>query len=211
MGTIGDDRSDEHDWPADDEIVARIQAGDEVIFARLLRTWSPGMLRAARAYVASRESAEDTVQDAWLAVLRGIDRFEGRSSLHTWVYRILVNTAKTRGVRESRMDGGPTVDPARFRGPDDRFPGHWKEFPPPWPSVEGEIEAREMRRHIDAAVDELPARQRAVITLRDIDGYSSEEVCAILGISLGNQRVLLHRARAGVRARLEVYFSAQLR
>jgi RNA polymerase sigma-70 factor, ECF subfamily len=209
----------EDGWPADDEIVARLRAGDERMFARVLRAWSPGMLRAARAYVANRESAEDTVQDAWLAVLRGIARFQGRASLRTWVYQILINTAKTRGVRESRVvpvadvtaqDTGPTVDPARFRGPGDPYPGHWKEFPRPWPSVEREIEAWEARIHIEAAVGALPARQRVVITLRDVDGYSSDEVCAVLGISAGNQRVLLHRARAAVRARLEDYFSARL-
>ncbi len=206
--------------PPDDVIVRRLTAGDEAMFAQLLDAWSHGMMRAARAYVATWESAEDVVQDTWLAVLRGIDRFEGRSSLRTWTYGILVNTAKTRGVKESRTvplaslapeDSGPTVDPARFRGPDDPYPGHWKEFPPAWPSVETEIEAREMRTRIEAAIGDLPARQRVVITLRDVDGYSSEEVCGILEISAANQRVLLHRARAAVRGRLEEYFSAQLR
>jgi len=200
-------------------LLARLIDGDEELFARLLRTWSPGMLRAARAYVSSWESAEDVVRDAWLAVLRGIDRFEARSSLRTWVYRILINIAKTRGVRENRTvavgeviayDSGPTVDPARFRGPEDPYPGHWKSFPLPWSPVEGEVETRELRVEIEAAVGELPARQRIVITLRDVDGYSADEVCTILAISAGNQRVLLHRARAAVRTRLEEYFSARL-
>jgi RNA polymerase sigma-70 factor (ECF subfamily) len=205
--------------PRDEVVVGRLKAGDEAMFARLLDTWSRGLLRAARGYVSTQESAEDVVQETWLAVLRGIDRFEGRASLRTWVYRILVNIAKTRGVKDSRTvpfadlapdDTGPTVDPARFRGPDDPYPGHWKEFPNAWPAVETEIEQREVRSRITAAVGDLPQRQRIVITLRDIEGYSSEEVCAILEISAANQRVLLHRARAAVRGRLEEYFSAQL-
>ena len=135
------------------------------------------------------------------------------------MYRILVNIAKTRGVRDSRTvpfadvvpdDSGTTVDPARFRGPGDRYPGHWKQAPAAWPSTDTEIERREVRSRIDSAVGYLPQGQRIVITLRDIEGYSSEEVCAILEISAANQRVLLHRARAAVRGRLEEYFSAQL-
>jgi RNA polymerase sigma-70 factor, ECF subfamily len=204
---------------ADEVIVGRLRRRDEAAFVALVDSWSRGMLRAARAYVASAESAEDVVQETWLAVLRGIDRFEGRSSLRTWVYRILINIAKTPGVQESRTipvaglmadDGGPTVDPARFRGPDDPYPGHWKEFPQAWPAVDTEIERREVRSRIEAAVRDLPHRQRIVITLRDIEGYSSAEVCTILEISAANQRVLLHRARAAVRGRLEEYFSAQL-
>jgi RNA polymerase sigma-70 factor (ECF subfamily) len=189
----------------DATIVARLRAGDEAMFAELLDTWSRGMLRVARAYASSDESAEDVVQDTWLGVIRGIDRFEGRSTLKTWVYRILVNTAKTQGVRESRTvlygdaDGGPTVDPARFRGPDDPYPRGWKEFPPVWPSPESEVVSGEVRDRIEAALTDLPHRQRIVITLRDIEGYSSEEVCAILDVSAANQRVLLHRARAAVR------------
>jgi RNA polymerase sigma-70 factor (ECF subfamily) len=206
-------------FPRDEIIVDRLRAGDEVMFARLLDTWSHGLLRAARGYVATQESAEDVVQETWLAVLRGIDRFEARASLRTWVYRILVNIAKTRGAKDSRTvpfadltpdDGGATVEPARFRRPDDAYPGHWKQAPAAWPSTDTEIERREVRSRIDHAVGDLPQRQRIVITLRDIEGYSSEEVCAILEISAANQRVLLHRARAAVRGRLEAYFSAQL-
>jgi RNA polymerase sigma-70 factor (ECF subfamily) len=198
--------------PADDVIVGRLRDGDEAMFAALVDSWSRGMLRAARGYVAGPESAEDVVQDTWLAVLRGVDRFEGRSSLRTWVYRILVNIAKSRGAADSRTvavagltseDGGPTVDPARLRGLDDPHPGRWMVFPKVWPSVESEIERREVRSRIEAAVCELSHRQRMVITLRDIEGYSSAEVCAILEISAANQRVLLHRARAAVRGRLE--------
>ncbi len=192
----------------------RLRAGDEAMFATLLDAWSPGMLRAARAYVADEHTAEDVVQEAWLGVLKGIAGFGGRSSLRTWVYRILVNTAKTRGVRDRRTvpltslapldeDYGPTVDPARFRGSDDPFPGHWRSFPDAWPSPEHEVVATETRRELAAALATLPRRQRTVIALRDVQGYTSEEVCAILEISAANQRVLLHRARAAVRAALE--------
>jgi RNA polymerase sigma-70 factor (ECF subfamily) len=203
--------------PSDDAIVARLRAGDEAMFALILTAWSSGLLRAARAYVSTRESAEDVVQDTWLAVVRGINRFEGRSSLRTWVYRIMINTAKSRGVKDKRTvpmtdltpeDSGPTVDPARFRGPDDPYQGHWKEFPPQWPSVETEIESRQVRQRIEEAIGRLPARQRIVITLRDVESYSADEVCALLEISAANQRVLLHRARAAVRADLETYFTA---
>jgi len=201
--------------PPDDVIVGRLKAGDETMFAMLLDSWSRGMLRAARAYVASRETAEDVVQDTWLAVLKGIGRFEGRSSLRTWVYRILINTAKTRGVKDTRtvaladLADGPTVDPARFRGPSDMHPGGWRHPPQEWPPVETQVELSEMRRRIEAAIAELPERQRLVITLRDVDGYTSDEVCAVLDLSAANQRVLLHRARAAVRGRLEDFFVAR--
>jgi RNA polymerase sigma-70 factor (ECF subfamily) len=166
--------------------------------------------------VATAEAAEDVVQETWLAVIRGVDRFEGRSSLRTWVYRIMVNIAKTHGVKDSRTvawsgpsedDDGPTVDPGRFQGLDEPYPGHWRRFPDAWPSPESEVVWREARAMVDAAVADLPHRQRVVITLRDVDGYSSEEVCSILDITAANQRVLLHRARAAVRRRLEDYFA----
>jgi RNA polymerase sigma-70 factor, ECF subfamily len=200
--------------PPDDVVVSRLRAGDERMFAALVDAWSPGMLRAARAFVTDRHTAEDVVQEAWLGVLRGIGSFQGRSSLRTWAYRILVNIAKTRGVRDARTvpmssltpvddDHAPTVDPARFRGPDDRWPGGWRSFPQNWPSPEQEIVAAEMRRHLAAALAALPARQRVVVSLRDVHGYSSEEVCAMLDITPGNLRVLLHRARASLRGSLE--------
>jgi RNA polymerase sigma-70 factor (ECF subfamily) len=203
--------------PPDADLVAGLRAGAEATFAMLLDAWSPGLLRTARAYVASSEAAEDVVQETWLAVIRGVDRFEGRSSLRTWVYRILVNIAKTHGVKDSRTitwsslsgdeDTGPTVDPGRFQGPDEPYPGHWRRFPDVWPSPESEAVRREARAMVDAAIAGLPHRQRVVITLRDVDGYSSEEVCSILDITAANQRVLLHRARAAVRQRLEDYFT----
>jgi RNA polymerase sigma-70 factor (ECF subfamily) len=202
--------------PPDAELAARLRGGDEAAFAALLDSWSRGMLRAARAYVASDEAAEDVVQETWLAIIRGIDKFEGRSSLRTWAYRILINVAKAHGVKDSRTitwsslapeDFGPTVDPSRFQGPGDLQPGHWRQFPLAWPSAETEVVSREVRHVIEAALAELPHRQRVVITLRDVDGYPSEEVCSILEISAANQRVLLHRARAAVRSRLEAYYA----
>jgi RNA polymerase sigma-70 factor (ECF subfamily) len=198
----------------DEALVAGLRAGDEATFAQLLDAWSASMVRLARSYVSTVDSAEEVVQDTWLAVIQGIGGFEGRSSLKTWVYRILVNTAKNRGVRESRTvllpeDHGPTVDPARFQDADGAFPGHWREFPAPWPTPESALLAGEIRAVIDEVLGALPARQRIVLTLRDIDGHSSAEVCAMLDISAENQRVLLHRARAAVRTRLETYFAAQ--
>jgi len=206
--------------PPDDALVAGLRAGDEATFGRLLDAWSRSMARLARSYVSTQDSAEEVVQDTWLAVIQGVGKFEGRSSLKTWVYRILVNTAKNRGIREKRTvpwsgllptgeDHGPTVDPARFQDANGEYPGHWREFPAPWPTPEGAVLAGEIRQVIDEVLDTLPARQRTVLTLRDVDGHESEEVCAMLEISAANQRVLLHRARAAVRARLEIYFAVQ--
>ncbi|MFD1938183.1 MULTISPECIES: RNA polymerase sigma factor [Nonomuraea] len=193
--------------PPDDVVVTALRAGDEAMFAVLLDTWSGGLLRVARSYVSTDHSAEEVVQDTWLAVIGGIDCFEGRSSVKTWVYRILVNTAKKRGVRESRtlpwsafeQDGG-----SAGLGPVP--PGGWKEVPAAWPTPEGEALASEVRELIAEALTRLPPRQRIVITLRDVEGCTSDEVCEILEISAANQRVLLHRARATVRDRLADYF-----
>lgn len=211
-------RSSAAPLPADEELVARLRDRDEVAFGLVLDAWSSGLLRLAGSFVSSSDSAAEVVQDTWLAVIQGIDGFDGRSSLKTWVYRILVNTAKRRGVRESRTsswdsvrptaeDAGPTVDPSRFGGLGDPYPGHWREFPAPWPSPETDALAGEVRAQVAAALAELPDRQRIVVTLRDVEGYDAEEVCTILGITAANQRVLLHRGRAFVRARLEEYFA----
>ncbi|OLB79358.1 MAG: RNA polymerase subunit sigma-24 [Actinobacteria bacterium 13_2_20CM_2_71_6] len=204
--------------PPDAVVVDRLRAGDEATFAALLDAWSPGMLRAARAYVADEHTAEDVVQEAWVGVLKGIHGFAARSSLRTWVYRILINTAKTRGVRDSRTipltsltpvdeDFGPTVNPDRFQGAGDPYPRHWRSDPPAWPTPENEAVTTETRRQLADALAALPPRQRVVITLRDVQGYTTDEVCAILEISPANQRVLLHRARAAVRAALEEYLT----
>ncbi|WP_254715983.1 RNA polymerase sigma factor [Actinomadura sp. WMMB 499] len=204
--------------PPDELIVERLRAGDEEIFALLLDAWCPGLMRLALTFVSTKSSAEEVVQETWLAVIRGIDGFEGRSSLKTWVYRIMVNTAKARGSRESRTlpfasllpeDSGPTVDPSRFRGQDDEWPRHWAsgQEPRPWQLPEEQALRGEVQRVIADALDALPPRLRTVITLRDVEGYRSDEVCDLLEISPGNQRVLLHRARAAVRRELENYFS----
>ncbi|TDU88067.1 RNA polymerase sigma-70 factor (ECF subfamily) [Kribbella voronezhensis] len=202
--------------PPDEVLVAALRAGDEEVFARLLDGWSASMLRLARSFVSTAASAEEVVQDTWLAVFQGVGGFEGRSSLKTWVYRILVNTARKRGVREQRTvpwaslstDDGPTVAQSRFRGPEDPYPDGWLTFPKVWPSTESEVLAKEVRGVVAAALKGLPARQQVVLTLRDIDGQSADEVCSLLEISTANQRVLLHRARAAVRSHLEQYYAA---
>ncbi|TDO33869.1 RNA polymerase sigma-70 factor (ECF subfamily) [Kribbella sp. VKM Ac-2527] len=201
--------------PSDEVLIAGLRAGDEETFARLLDGWSSSMLRLARTFVSTAASAEEVVQDTWLAVFQSIGTFEGRSALQTWVYRILVNIARKRGAREQRTvpwtslvpDGDPTVDPSRFRGPEDPDPDHWRAFPERWPTTESEVLAHEVRATVAAAIDGLPPRQRVVLTLRDIDGHSADDVCALLEITTANQRVLLHRARAAVRSHLERYFT----
>ena len=199
------------------ELVAALQAGDEQAFTELIEELSPSMLRVARMYVSTRAVAEDVVQETWLAVLSGIGRFEGRSSLKTWIFRILTNRAKTRGEREGRSipfssfasdaetDEGATVDADRFqRG--GRFDGAWVSAPSRWSELpENRLVGKETIEVAHAAIAALPDSQRAVITLRDVDGWSSEEVRNVLGLSESNQRVLLHRARAKVRRALETY------
>ncbi|MEO3814774.1 sigma-70 family RNA polymerase sigma factor [Sphaerisporangium sp. B11E5] len=192
--------------PPDDVVVAALRAGDEAMFAALLDTWSRGMLRVARSYVSTADSAEEVVQDAWLAVIGSIDGFEGRSSLKTWIFRIVVNTAKKRGVRESRTVPWSTAfdhDAAPLDGQARADPGP----PGPWPTPEGEALAAEVRAEIAAAVAGLPTRQRDVMILRDMEGCTSDEVCEILDLTPANQRVLLHRARTAVRGRLADYFA----
>ncbi|MEA2425722.1 MAG: hypothetical protein QOH13_2132 [Thermoleophilaceae bacterium] len=173
-------------------------------------------MRMARMYVRDRQVAEEVVQDTWIAVLRGIDRFESRSSLKTWVYRIVMNTAKTRAQREARSipfsaaAGGdePSVDPDRFLGPDQRWPGGWALGPTEWPTPEEELLSGETREVIMRAIDELPEAQKTVITMRDVEGIPADEVASALEISEGNQRVLLHRARSKVRRAIESHLGA---
>jgi RNA polymerase sigma-70 factor (ECF subfamily) len=192
----------------DDELLLRrLRAGDEAAFMELVDRYGPVMLRVAMMYVRSRAVAEDVVGEAWLGVLKGLDRFEGRSSLKTWILRITANLARTRGVREARSlplsaledEGGPSVDPARFAG------GAWAAPPDDWP--EERLLAEETLAQVRAAIDRLPPRQREVIVLRDVEGLEPDEVSAALDISDGNQRVLLHRARSKVRADLERYLA----
>ncbi len=203
------------------ELLAALRRGDEQAFTTLVEQHTPSLLRLAMLYVSSRAVAEEVVQETWLGVLQGLRRFEGRSALKTWIFRILVNTAKTRAQRENRTipfsalaaldtDGDePAVEPERFLPADDpQWPGHWAAPPESW---EGQPEERllagEARERIQAAIDALPPTQREVITLRDVVGWSSEEVCNLLAISETNQRVLLHRARSRVRRALEQYLA----
>jgi RNA polymerase sigma-70 factor, ECF subfamily len=199
------------------QLLHALRSGDERAFAALVEQHGGAMLRIARLYVRDRAVAEEVVQEAWLGVLRGLERFEGRSSLRTWLFRIVSNLAKTRGVRESRSipfsalagdeveDEGPSVPPERFRGPEDRWSGHWASPPEEWGRPEHELLAAETRAVIARAIDVLPDVQRQVITLRDVEGWSSEEVCNALDLSETNQRVLLHRARTRVRHALDDY------
>jgi RNA polymerase sigma-70 factor, ECF subfamily len=200
----------------DAQLVDGLRARDEAAFSALLRMYGPGMLRVARMYVSSRAVAEEVVQEAWLAVLKGIDRFEGRSSLKTWLFRIVSNTAKTRGVREARsapfssfaVDEETTVPSERFLGPDERFPGHWAIPPASWAGIpEDRLLASETMDVIRREIERLPPSQRAVLELRDIEGFSTDEVCNALDLTETNGRVLLHRARAKVRAALEEYLA----
>ena len=195
------------------ELIARLRGGDERAFEALVRRHYGTMLAVARTYVSSRSVAEEVVQEAWLGVLKGLHGFEGRSALSTWILRIVVNIAKTRGVREARSVPystlGPegderAVEPDRFRGSGDAFPGHWRAYPGDWSRLpEHVLHERETLSLVIKTIAELPTAQRAVITMRDVQGCSPHEVSTVLDISDGNQRVLLHRARARVRAALE--------
>jgi RNA polymerase sigma-70 factor, ECF subfamily len=199
------------------ELVAALRRGDEAVFMRLVEEYGPALLRVARMYVPSAAVAEEVVQETWIGVLNGIDRFEGRSSLKTWIFRILVNIAKTRGERERRSvpfssaagaaADEPSVDPERFLPPGDERARAWALGPTPWPGPEESLLAGETRELILEAIDRLPPAQRVVITLRDVDGWSSEEVRNALELSETNQRVLLHRARSKVRRAIEQHLN----
>ena len=196
-------------------LIDALRAGDEAAFMRLVEEYSPGMLRVARMFVSSRAVAEDVVQDAWVGVLNGIGRFEGRSSLKTWIYRILTNTAKTRAVREGRSipfsahggeDEEGAVDADRFLGDDSRFPGHWAAPPQRW-EPERRLLSAEALAVIEREIEKLPPNQAIVVTMRDVEGFDAEDVRNALDISETNQRVLLHRARSKVRRALEEYLA----
>jgi RNA polymerase sigma-70 factor (ECF subfamily) len=196
--------------PDESALIASLRAGDERAFMRLVEEYTPGMRRLALTFVRTPSLADDVVQEAWLGVLKGLDRFEGRSSLRTWIYTIVANIARTRAVREARSlplsslasddpdDDQASVDPDRFVGE-----GHWSRPVEPWRQV---LDA-EARGVIDDAIAKLPPQQAQVIQLRDIEGWSSEDVRNVLDLSETNQRVLLHRARSKVRAALEEYLS----
>ena len=200
--------------PGERRLIEALRAGDESAFMTLTGEYGPMMLRVALMYVSTRAVAEEVVQEAWIGVLKGIGRFEGRSSLKTWIFRILTNTAKTRAQREGRSvpfsalasaaTDGEAVDPERFLGDGERFAGHWGAPPRRWGPEERLVSA-EAQEVIDAAIATLPPAQAAVITMRDVEGFTPEEVRNALEISETNQRVLLHRARSKVRRALEEY------
>ncbi|BDG06077.1 RNA polymerase sigma factor [Anaeromyxobacter oryzae] len=192
--------------------LAALRAGDEAAFLALVTRNHGPMVRLATTFVRSRGVAEEVVQETWIGVLKGLHQFEGRCSLRAWIYRILVNCAKSRAVREVRSvpmsalgrvddEDGPAVPAERFRGESERWAGHWSEPPEPWPDAR--VESGEIAALVAAALETLPEAQRTVMSLRDVDGWEADEVCALLGITEGNQRVLLHRARSKVRAFVE--------
>jgi RNA polymerase sigma-70 factor, ECF subfamily len=188
---------------SDAELIRRLRVGDEQAFVALVKRYNGSMLRIASSFVPNRAVAEEVVQDTWLAVLRGIARFEGRSSLRTWMFAILVNRARSTGTREQRSipvaDAGPVVDGSRFA-----LDGAWLSPPEHWiEEAEDRLAAGKLADLLRSAMDDLPARQREVVALRDMEGMSSEEVCEVLAISEGNQRVLLHRGRSKLRQTLE--------
>jgi RNA polymerase sigma-70 factor (ECF subfamily) len=201
--------------PADEaNLVTRLRNGDEVAFESIVSRYHQTMIAVARSYVKSNDVAEEVVQEAWLGVLNGLDRFEGRSSLKTWVLQILVNTALTRGGREARSvpfsslipaeEEEPLVEPERFRPPGAAFAGHWARYPHDWRTLPIDaLLGRETLDVVKRAIEKLPDAQRTVIAMRDIAGFTAEEVRKVLEVSESNQRVLLHRARSRVRAAIE--------
>ena len=211
------------DWsrlPPDEEpLLTALRAGDEEAFLALVGQHQSAMTRVAAAYIGNPAAAEDVVQETWMRALRGLDRFEGRASLKTWLYRILTNTAITHGQREARTltfadlaadaPAEPAEDPERFLPAGDEWAGHWVNGPAAWraETLEDRAARRELLAAIQAAIDALPPAQRTVISLHDVEGWPSKEICNILEISESNQRVLLHRARVKVRQALERYFA----
>jgi RNA polymerase sigma-70 factor (ECF subfamily) len=198
-------RRDDPAAAAEAELVAKLREGDEAAFVALAGRHQAAMLRLAAAFVPSMAVAEEVVQDTWMAVLRGIDGFDERASFKTWLLAILVNRAKSTGVSEARStaiaDAGPAVDRSRFDGA-----GAWASPPRHWiEESEDRLLATGLRERLDFALKRLPLRQRAIVILRDVDGLSSEEVCGVLDITAGNQRVLLHRARSHLREAVEEF------
>ena len=208
--------------PEDLRLVEGLRRGDEAAFSALLDRYHNSLLRLARLHVPSQAVAEEVVQETWLGVLQGIGRFEGRSSLKTWLFQILLNRARTRGAREARSvpfsalvnpdeeAGESILDSSLFRPATDEWPGHWLSAPQNWgPTAEEQLLSKEAQTYLAKAIEALPPTQRQVITLRDIEEWTSEEVCNSLGLSETNQRVLLHRARVKVRQALATYFAGR--
>jgi RNA polymerase sigma-70 factor, ECF subfamily len=203
---------------SDVELVESLRCGDEQAFLRLVDRYQASMLRLSMTLVRSHAIAEEVVQEAWLGIIRGIDRFEGRASLKTWIFRIVTNIAIKKAQRERRTipfssldaGAGQSVDPARFRTPADRYAGHWALQPRDWSAIpEDQLLSRETLARVASAIEALSPSQRAVVTLHDVEGLSSAEVCSMLSITAANQRVLLHRARSRVRAALERYLESE--
>jgi RNA polymerase sigma-70 factor (ECF subfamily) len=187
----------------DVDLLARVRSGDETAFVVLVNRYHGSMLRVARSYVPSEAIAEEAVQETWMGVVRGIERFEGRSSFKTWLFRILINRARTAGGREHRdvplADVEPAVDPSRFTSG-----GAWAEPLGSWETdVDNRLVAATWTEALRSALDDLPPRQREVVVLRDVEGLTGEDVCTVLGVTEGNQRVLLHRGRSRLRTLLE--------
>jgi RNA polymerase sigma-70 factor (ECF subfamily) len=206
----------------DAELVEALRRGDEAAFADLVDSWGAAMLRVARLHVASHAVAEEVVQEAWLAVLRGLPGFEARASLRSWVFAILRNLARERGQRERRVlpfaalrdawedrRGDPAVAPERFQGRRGERPGWWAAPPARWADAHEQLETAEVHAALQAAIAALPRRQREVLVLRDVLGLEAEEACSVLDVSDGVQRVLLHRARSKVRAALERHLAGE--
>jgi len=208
--------------PDETELLRRLRSGDEEAFAGLVNDLAPALLRLATLHVSSRAVAEEVVQDTWLAVISGVDRFEGRSTLRTWIFRILLNRARSTGTREHRTvpfssawseERAPAVPPERFHSRrSSGLAGSWSAPPVPWDEKpEDTVAAAEVRNCIESAIADLPIRQREVVTARDLLGMDAHEVCALFELSGGNQRVLLHRGRSHVRSTLERHFGGGLR
>ena len=205
-------------------LLTALRCGDEDAFGAVVDAYGAAMHRVALTFVRSRAVADEVVQEAWLGALRGLDRFEGRSALRTWLLRIVANIARTHAVREARAvpfsslelarEAGAEHEPAlptdRFQGPDGRYPSCWVSFPMPWSTEpDSALLSAETRELIASTIAGLPDGQRIVITLRDVEGWDSAEVCSVLELSETNQRVLLHRARSKVRAALERYLTTE--
>jgi RNA polymerase sigma-70 factor (ECF subfamily) len=215
--TVGDHEASDRD---DAGLVADLRGGSERAFMYLVERYHTSLLRLARLYV-DGDAAEDAVQETWIGVLRGLENFEGHASFKTWLFRILANRARTRAVRESRIVAlsslvrretesyEPAVDPSRFRSADDPYPGHWLVTPATDELPEERLLADELSKHVREALTQLPPAQAEVVRLRDIEGLTGEEVCEVLSLSEGNQRVLLHRGRSKIRSILEGYIATQ--
>ncbi len=217
-------RPEETGLPCEDrdaELVRGMVRGDEAAFSALLARYQRTIVRLAAAYVKTSAAAEDVAQETWLAVFSSVAAYEGRASFRAWLFRIAVNIAKKRATRDAKgvpfsaleglEDDEPAVDAQRFQQADARWAGHWASPPEPWSDAEHRLLATETLALVTRAVEDLPPAQRQVMTLRDIQELTSEEVCEILGLSEANQRVLLHRARSKVRAALDAHFSRRAR